>query len=94
MATVRAEVFTETYLHRGKFYYSRKIQVERSRYSYTGDESNLLDANRLLESEIITIEEKDIRSDYSLLYLWKQNRCLTRDEMKQMLDYTMRDKKQ
>lgn len=93
MATVKAEVFTETYLHRGQFYYSRKIQVERSRYRYTGDsDDNLLDADKLLKTEIITIEEQDIRSNYKLLYLWKQNRHLTRDEMKQMLDYAMRDK--
>lgn len=58
MATVKAEVFTETYLHRGQFYYSRKIQVERSRYRYTGDsDDNLLDADKLLKTEIITIEE-------------------------------------
>lgn len=93
MATVRAEVFTETYLHRGQYYYSRKIQVERSRYKYDGNESNLLDADKLLNTEIITIEEKDICSNYNLLYLWKQNRNLTREEMKQMLDYYMRDKK-
>ena len=93
MATVKAEVFTETYLHRGQFYYSRKIQVERSRYRYTGDsDDNLLDADKLLKTEIITIEEYDIRSNYKLLYLWKQNRHLTREEMKQMLDYAMRDK--
>lgn len=92
MATVKAEVFTETYLHRGKFYYSRKIQVERSRYRYTGETDNLLDADKLLNTEIITIEEQDISSNYKLLYLWKQNRNLTREEMKQMLDYAMRDK--
>lgn len=92
MATVKAEVFTETYLHRGQFYYSRKIQIERSRYSYDGNENNLLDADKLLDTETITIEEQDIRNNYHLLYLWKQNRHLTREEMKEMLDYTMRDR--
>lgn len=93
MAVVKAEVFTETYLHRGQFYYSRKIQVERSKYKYDGNENNLLDNSKLLNTETITIEEQDIRSNYNLLYLWHQNRNLTRDEMKQMLDYYMRDKK-
>ena len=93
MATVKAEVFTETYLHRGQYYYSRKIQVERSRYRFDGNENNLLNADKLLNTEIITIEEQDIKNDYHLLYLWQQNRNLTREEMKQMLDYYMRVKK-